>query len=72
MSFLILLQTGQFQMIDTDNSDQYALFIHQIETGGAEILTFDLSASCQAFAFGDAAGKLYFNYYIYIIILLLV
>lgn len=49
-------------MIDTDNSDQYALFIHQIETGGAEILTFDLSASCQAFAFGDAAGKLYFNY----------
>lgn len=52
-------------MIDTDNSDQYSLYIQQIETGGAEILTFDLSASCQAFAFGDAAGKLYCSYVFY-------
>lgn len=55
----VVSQTGQFQMIDTDNSDQYALFIHQVETGGADILTFDLSSSCQAFAFGDAAGNLH-------------
>ena len=60
----MLFQTGQFQMIDTDNSDQYALFIHQVETGGADILAFDLSASCQAFAFGDAAGKLYLKFII--------
>lgn len=44
-------------MIDTDNSDQYALFINQVE-GCADILTFDLSSSCQAFAFGDAAGNI--------------
>ncbi|GBM57414.1 PAN2-PAN3 deadenylation complex catalytic subunit PAN2 [Araneus ventricosus] len=46
-------------MVDTDNSDQYAFFIHQVETGGADILTFDTSSSCQAFAFGDAAGYLH-------------
>ncbi|XP_055936356.1 PAN2-PAN3 deadenylation complex catalytic subunit PAN2-like [Argiope bruennichi] len=55
----VVSQTGQFQMVDTDNSDQYALFIHQVETGGADILTFDTSSSCQAFAFGDAAGYLH-------------
>ncbi|XP_035212359.1 PAN2-PAN3 deadenylation complex catalytic subunit PAN2-like isoform X2 [Stegodyphus dumicola] len=52
-------QTGQFQMVDTNNSDQYALFIHQVETGASDILTFDTSSSCQAFAFGDAAGYLH-------------
>ncbi|XP_054716046.1 PAN2-PAN3 deadenylation complex catalytic subunit PAN2-like [Uloborus diversus] len=55
----VVSQTGQFQMVDTDNSEQYALFIHQVETGGADILTFDTSSSCQAFTFGDAAGYLH-------------
>lgn len=44
-------------MVDTENSDNYTFFIHQVETAGADILTFDTSSSCQAFAFGDAAGK---------------
>lgn len=55
----ISLQTGQFQMVDTESSGNYSFFIHQVETAGADILTFDTSSSCQAFAFGDAAGKFY-------------
>lgn len=55
----VVSQTGQFQMVDTNNSDQYASYIHQVETAGADILTFDTSTSCQAFAFGDAAGYMH-------------
>ncbi|XP_071037665.1 PAN2-PAN3 deadenylation complex catalytic subunit PAN2 isoform X2 [Parasteatoda tepidariorum] len=52
-------QTGQFQMVDTENTDQFVFYIHHVETGNADILTFDTSSSCQAFAFGDAAGYLH-------------
>ncbi|GFY35268.1 PAN2-PAN3 deadenylation complex catalytic subunit PAN2 [Trichonephila clavipes] len=55
----VVSQTGQFQMVDTNNSDQYASYIHQVETAGADILTFDTSTSCQAFVFGDAAGYMH-------------
>lgn len=56
----VVSQTGQFQMVDTGNPDQYALFIHQVETaGGTNIRSFATSSSSQALAFGDNAGYLH-------------
>lgn len=55
----VVSQTGQFQLVDTGNSDQYALFIHQVDTASANITSFATSSSCQALAFGDEAGYLH-------------
>lgn len=54
----VVSQSGQFQLVDTGSSTQPSLYIHQVETGGAILLTFDTAASGQALAFGDAVGNI--------------
>lgn len=54
----VVSQTGQFQLVDTSSATQSS-YIYQLETGGARVLGFDTSSSCQCLAFGDAAGYLH-------------
>lgn len=52
----VVSQTGQYQLLDTDTaSTSLAPFIHSVDPGGAALLSFATSASCQALAFADSS-----------------
>ena len=36
-----------------------SMLMYQVQTEGALVLSFDISSSCQALAFGDAGGEKY-------------
>lgn len=53
----IVSQTGQLQFVETGTSSESSTY--QVNTAGAVCMTFDVSNSCQALAFGDAGGCLH-------------
>lgn len=53
----VVIQAGQFQIIETTAMTPSTMGVCPINTHGNPLLSFDITASCQALAFGDSGGK---------------
>ena len=49
-------QSGQFQVMDQGAMTPESMVLYQVENHGAPIMSFDLSTTCDAMAFGDSTG----------------
>ncbi|XP_062586569.1 PAN2-PAN3 deadenylation complex catalytic subunit PAN2-like [Saccostrea cucullata] len=56
---VITSQAGQFQIIETTAMTPSSMNVYPINTHGSPLLSFDISNSCQALAFGDSGGYLH-------------
>ncbi|KAK3103914.1 hypothetical protein FSP39_022867 [Pinctada imbricata] len=56
---VIVSQVGQFQLIETAAMTPSSMMMYPIHTQGGAVMSFDISSTCQALAFGDSSGYLH-------------
>ncbi len=54
---ILILQTGQFQLLEQGAMTPSSMIMYQIHTEGASITATDISSSYQCMAYGDNGGK---------------
>uniref|UniRef100_T1JEQ0 PAN2-PAN3 deadenylation complex catalytic subunit PAN2 n=1 Tax=Strigamia maritima TaxID=126957 RepID=T1JEQ0_STRMM len=52
----VVSQSGQFQLVETGALTSSSLYMYHLNSQGSPCLTFDVSSTYQAMAFGDAGG----------------
>jgi PAB-dependent poly(A)-specific ribonuclease subunit 2 len=57
--FLVFFQAGQFVMMNTATESNDSIFMYHVNTGGAPVMSFDVSTSYQSLAFGDGGGYIH-------------
>ncbi|XP_064647285.1 PAN2-PAN3 deadenylation complex catalytic subunit PAN2-like isoform X2 [Lineus longissimus] len=55
----VVSQAGQFVMMNTATESNDSIFMYHVNTGGAPVLSFDVSTSYQSLAFGDGGGYIH-------------
>lgn len=55
----VVSQTGQFQLVETGALTSSSMYLYHFNSEGSLCLTFDVSSTCQALAFGDTGGYIH-------------